>query len=51
MNRLQALAILDMAREQAVSAILRLGEKAERWERTQAHGVTSPRIPNGWRSS
>ena len=51
MNRLQALAILDLPREQAVSAIMSLGEKAERWEHLQAQGAAntaiSPTTPSG----
>src|ERR1019366_9495211 len=41
MNRAQALAILQLPREQAVSAIIALGEKAERWEHLQAQGAPS----------
>jgi transposase len=50
MNRAQALAILQLPREQAVSAIIALGEKAERWEHLQAQGAPStisPTTPSG----
>ena len=50
MNRAQALAILQLPREQAVSAILALGEKAERWEHLQAQGAANtigPTTPSG----
>jgi hypothetical protein len=50
MNRAQALAILALPREQALSAILTLAQKAEQWERLQAQGADtslSPTTPSG----
>ena len=50
MNRAQALAILDLPRAHAVTAILALGEKAEQWDRLQAQGADtsiSPTTPSG----
>ena len=51
MNRAQALAILALPPQQAVSAIIALGEKAERWEALQRQGAAntsiSPTTPSG----
>ena len=51
MNRAQALAILELPREQAVNLIVALGEKAERWDLLQAQGAAntpiSPTTPSG----
>ena len=51
MNRAQALAILQLPREQAVSTIMTLGDKAERWEQLQTQGAAntpiSPTTPSG----
>jgi transposase len=51
-NREQALAILDLPREQAAAAIVALGEKAEQWDRLQATAEdtgVSPTTPSGMR--
>ena len=45
MNRAQALALLELPREQAATAILALAEKAERWDQLQAQGATTPISP------
>ena len=51
MNRAQALAILELPREQAVNLIVALGEKAEHWDVLQARGAAntpiSPTTPSG----
>lgn len=50
MTREDAIALLDLPREQAIAAILELGEKAEQWERLQAQGEhtpVSPTTPSG----
>jgi transposase len=51
MNRAQALAILQLPREQAICAIIALGEKAQQWEQLQAQGAgntpISPTTPSG----
>lgn len=50
MNREQALAILDLPREQAVAALVALWEKAEQWDRLQASAEdnsVSPTTPSG----
>lgn len=50
MNREQALAILALPREQAVTRILALADKAEHWERLQVQGADtsiSPTTPSG----
>lgn len=50
MNREQALAILDLPREQAKAAIVALWEKAEQWDRLQASAEdssVSPTTPSG----
>ena len=51
MNRAQALAILELPREQAVNLIIAIGEKAERWDVLQAQGAAntpiSPTTPSG----
>jgi transposase len=44
-NRAQALALVQLPREQAVNAILALAEKAERWDQLQAQGATTPISP------
>jgi len=44
-NRAQALALLELPREQAATAILALAEKAERWDQLQAQGATTPISP------
>jgi transposase len=44
-NRAQALALLELPREQALTAILALAEKAERWDQLQAQGATTPISP------
>jgi hypothetical protein len=44
MNRAQALAILQLPREQAVSTIMTLGDKAERWEQLQTQGAANTPI-------
>lgn len=45
MNRAQALALLELPREQAIDAILALAEKAERWDQLQSQGATTPISP------
>ena len=50
MNREQALAILDLPREQAEAAIVALWEKAAQWDRLQARAEDtslSPTTPSG----
>lgn len=51
MNRAQALAILELPREQAVKLIIAIGEKAECWDVLQAQGAAntpiSPTTPSG----
>jgi transposase len=52
MRREQAVALLELPREEAICAILALGEKAERWERLQEkgeHTPDSPTTPSGMR--
>ena len=44
MNRAQALAILELPREQAVNLIIAIGEQAERWDVLQAQGAANTPI-------
>ena len=45
MRREQAIALLQLPREEAICAILELGEKAEQWERLQKKGEHTPDSP------
>jgi transposase len=54
MNRVEAIALLQAPREQAITAILELAARAERWDRlqqqeAQAQAGTSPTTPSGMR--
>ena len=52
MKREEAIALLELPREQAISAILELAQKAEHWERLQQKGentADSPTTPSGMR--
>ncbi len=52
MKREEAIALLELPREQAISAVLTLAQKAEQWERLQNKGESSaesPTTPSGMR--
>ncbi len=52
MRREQAIALLQLPREEAICAILELAQKAEQWERLRAQGehtAVSPTTPSGMR--
>jgi len=53
MKREEAIALLELPREQAITAILTLAEKAEHWQRLQKqgeHATDSPTTPSGMRA-
>ena len=52
MRREEAIALIELPREQAISAILELAQKAEQWERLRKAGeatADSPTTPSGMR--
>src|SRR5712675_968527 len=52
MTREEARALLELPREQAITALLELADKAEQWERLRAQGehtAVSPTTPSGMR--